>query len=142
MLSSSLVDCSITSEETHKSCMILNYYQRKDGVDRFDRNLEEFVCRCKSLPFFIAFAIRWMQLSTMLLSSSRKMNSIRKKNFSKIEILHFAKPAAEVFLAVSSQKHSVIDAAAQLGMSVVRNALTSVRFRLRMTSNKQVRCSV
>ena len=49
LLSSSHADNLVTTNETKKPVMILDYIKRKGGVNIFDENYEEFSCRKKHL---------------------------------------------------------------------------------------------
>ena len=55
LLSSTHTDSLVTAEESKKPLVILDYNQRKDGVDRFDENLEEFSCRRKTVRWPLLF---------------------------------------------------------------------------------------
>ena len=49
LLSSTHTENSVTTDECKKPLMILDYNQRKSGIDMSDENLEEFSCRRKTV---------------------------------------------------------------------------------------------
>ena len=55
LLSSTHKNSSAAADECKKPLMILDYNQRKDGVDIFDENLEEFSCRRKIVRWPLLF---------------------------------------------------------------------------------------
>ena len=58
LLSSAHTEKSVTTDERKKPLMILDYNQKKGGVDMCDENLEELSCRRKT--------VRWPLLTTWL----------------------------------------------------------------------------
>ena len=55
LLSSTHTNSLITADECKNQLMILDYNQRKGGVDMFDKNLEEFSCRRKTVRWPLLF---------------------------------------------------------------------------------------
>ena len=55
LLSSTHTNSSVTADECKKPLMILDYNQRKDGVDMFHENLEKFSCRRKTVRWPLLF---------------------------------------------------------------------------------------
>ena len=55
LLSSTYTEKSATTDECKKPLMILDYNQRKGGVDRLDKNLEEFSSRQKTVRWPLLF---------------------------------------------------------------------------------------
>ena len=53
--SSTRTENSVTTNERKKPLMILDYNQRKGGVDMFDENLEIFSCRRKTVRLPLLF---------------------------------------------------------------------------------------
>ena len=54
-LSSTHTNSLVTADKCKKPLIILNYNQRKGGVDMFDKNLEEFLCRRKTVRWPVLF---------------------------------------------------------------------------------------
>ena len=100
-----------------KPFMILDYNQRKGGVDMFDKNLEEFSCQRKKCGKYYK----------------------SKKCFLKNLSFQLAKSAVENRLRLPKQKYRVRDAAVQVGFSIP----TESNFTPRPTvSSHQERCRV
>ena len=55
LLSFSHADNLVATNETKKPVMILDYNKRKGEVDMFDKNLEEFLCRRKTVKWPLLF---------------------------------------------------------------------------------------
>ena len=55
LLSSGHADNLVATNETKKLVMILDYNKRKGGVDMFDKNLEKFLCRRKTVRWPLLF---------------------------------------------------------------------------------------
>ena len=55
LLSSSHTINSVTTDECKKTLMILDYNQRKGGVDMLDENLEKFLCLLKTVRWPLLF---------------------------------------------------------------------------------------
>ena len=55
LLSSTRTEYSVTPDECKKLLMILDNNQRKGVVDMFDENLEEFLCRRKTVRWPLLF---------------------------------------------------------------------------------------
>ena len=121
LLSSTHTNSSITADECKTPLMILEYNQRKGGVDMFDENLEKFSCRRKT--------VRWPLLSFYNMLDATANNSYillkksgryskSKKAFLKHLTFQIITPAVEVRLRLLNQKHTVRDAAAQVSFSI------------------------
>ena len=101
--------------------MILDYNQRKGGVDMFDKNLEKFLCRRKTVRWPLLFFYNMLDtaannLYILLKKSGRYSKS--KKAFLKHLTFQLATPAVEACLRLPNQKHTIRDAAAQVGFSI------------------------
>ena len=55
LLSSTHTENSVTTDECKKPLRILDYSQRKGGVDKFDENIEKFSCRRKTVRWPLLF---------------------------------------------------------------------------------------
>ena len=101
--------------------MISDYNQRKGGVDMFDENLEEFSCRRKTVRWPLLFFYSMLDAAankSYILQKKSGRYSKSKKAFLKHLTIQLAIPAVEARLKLSNQKHTVRDAAAQVGFSI------------------------
>ena len=121
--------------------MILNYNQRKGGVDRFDENLEEFSCRRKTVRWPLLFFYNMLDAtannSYILLKKSERYSK-SKKAFLKHLTFQLVMPAVEAHLRLPNQKHIVGGAAAQVGFSIPFESSICPG----PTSSHQTRCRV
>ena len=129
LLSSTHTNSLVTADECKKPLMILDYNQRKGGVDMFDENLEEFSCRRKTVRWPLLFFYNILDaaannLYILLKKSGSYFKS--KKAFLKHLMFQLATPAVEARQRLPNQKHTVRDAAAQLGFSIPFES--SIRF--------------
>ena len=141
LLSSTHTNSSVTADECKKPLIILNYNQRKGGVDMFDKNLEEFSCRRKTVRWPLSFFYNMLDVAAnnlyiLLKKSGRYFKS--KKAFLKHLTFQLATPAVEARLRLPNQKHAVRDAAAQVGFSIPFES----SIRPGPTSSHQTRCRV
>ena len=141
LLSSTHTNSLVTADECKKPLMLLNYNQRKDGVDMFDENLEKFSCRKKTVRWPLLFFYNMLDaaannLYILLKKSGRYSKS--KKAFLKHLTFQLATPAVEARLRFSNQKHTIRDAAAQMGFSIIFES----SIRPGPTSSHQTRCRV
>ena len=141
LLSSTHTNISVTADECKKPLMILDYNQRKGGVDMFDKNLEEFSCRTKTVRWPLLFFSNMVDAtgnnSYILLKKCGKYSK-SKKAFLKHLTFQLATPAVEARLRLPNQKHTVRDAAAQVGFSIPYKSSISPG----PTSSHQTRCRV
>ena len=90
LLSSTHTNSSVTADECKKPLMILNYNQRKDGVDMFDENLEEFSCRRKTVRWPLLFFYNMLDAaannSYILLKKSGRYSKSKKSIFETLDI--------------------------------------------------------
>ena len=98
--------------------MILDYNQRKGGVDMFDKNLVKFSCRRRwPLLFFYNIVDAAANNGYILMKKCGRYSKSRKcflKNLS----FQLATSAVENRLRLNKQKCSVRDAAAQVGVFI------------------------
>ena len=141
LLSSTHTNSSVTADECKKPLMILDYNQRKGGVDMFDENLEEFSCRRKTVKWPLLFFYNMLDAaannSYILLKKSGRYSK-SKKAFLKHLTFQLATPALEACLRLPNQKHAVRDAAAQVGFSIPFES----SIRPGPTSSHQTKCRV
>ena len=141
LLSSTHTDSLVTAEESKKPLVILDYNQRKGGVDRFDENLEEFSCRRKTVRWPLLFFYNMVDAAannSYILMKKSGRYSKSKKEFLKNLTFQLAKPAVEARLRLSNQKHTVRDAASQVGFSLPFES----SIRPGPTSSRQTRCRI
>ena len=87
LLSSTHKNSSVTVDECKKLLMILDYYQRKSGVDMFDENLEEFSCCKKQLSgHYCCFTTCLTLQLTILAKKIWKIFQIKKSIFETLDI--------------------------------------------------------
>ena len=112
---------SLVTADKCKKRLNLDYNKRKGGVDMFDENLEEFSCRRKTVRWPLLFFYNMLDAAAnnsyiLLKKSGRYAKS--KKAFLKHLTFQLATPAVEARLRLPNQKHTVRDAAAQVGFSI------------------------
>ena len=141
LLSSTHTNSSVTADECKKPLTILDYSQRKGGVDMFDKNLEEFSCRRKTVRWPLLFFYNMIGAAAnnlhILLKKIWEIFQI-KKAFLKHLTFQLTTPAVEARPRLSNQKHIVRDAAAQVGFSIPFES----SIRPGSTSRHQTRCRV
>ena len=64
MLSSSHFEGVVSTDEARKPEMILDYNKQKGGVDMFDKNVEEFSCRRKTVRWPLLFFYNLLDTAT------------------------------------------------------------------------------
>jgi len=142
LLSSSHGDTAVESDETKKPLMILEYNARKGGVDMFDQNVEEFSCRRKTVRWPLLFFCNMLDAAANNAFLMMRKNGYRdsKKQFLSKLCIDLAKPAVHVRLSNPAQKHSVKDAAAQMGLCVSQASFGTLGTPAK--SNLPKRCTV
>ena len=142
LLSSTHTENYATTDECKKPIMILDYNQRKGGVDMFDKNLEKFSCRKKTVRWTLLFLYNMVDATdnnAYILMKKCGRYSKSKKCFLKNLSFQLATSAVENRLRLSKRKYSVRDAAAQVGFSIP----TELNITPRPTvSSHQERCRV
>ena len=111
----------VATDKCKKTHMILNYNQRKDGVDMFDGNLEEFSCQRKTEKWPLLFFYNIVDAAAnnaYILMKKCGRYSKSKKYFLKNLSFQLAKSAVENRLGLPKRKYSVRDAAALIGFSI------------------------
>ena len=136
------IENSVSTDECKILLMILDYNQRKGGVDMTDENLEEFLCRRKTVRWPLLFFYHMVDAAAnnvyILMKKCGKYSKSKKcllKNLS----FQLPKSAAENRLRLAKQKYSVRDAAAQVGFSIPTEPNVTPR---RTVSSHQKRCRV
>ena len=122
--------------------MILDYNQRKDGVDMFDENLERFSCRRKTVRWPLLFFYNIVDaVADNGYISMKKCGrySKSKKCFLKNLSFQLAKSAVENRMRLPKQKYSVRDAAAQVCVFIPTESNVTPRSTV---SSHQERCRV
>ena len=122
--------------------MILGRNHRKRGVDMFDKNLEKFSCRRKTVRWPLLFFYNMVDAAANnanILMKKCGRYSKSKKYFLKNLSFQLAKSAVENRLRLPKQKFSVRDAAAQIGFSIPTESNITPRPTV---SSHQERCRV
>ena len=90
LLSSTHTNSLVTADECKKQLMILDYNQRKNGVDMFDKNLDEFLCQRETvrspLLFFYNMLDAAANNSYILLKKIWEIFQIKKSIFETLDI--------------------------------------------------------
>ena len=112
LLCSTHIENSVTTDECKILLMISDYNQRKGGVDMIDENLEEFLCRRKTVRWPLLFFYHMVDAAAnnvyILMKKCGKYSKSKKcllKNLSS----QLPKSAAENRLRLSKQKSSVLE---------------------------------
>ena len=122
--------------------MTLDYDKRKAGVYMCDKNLEEFSCQRKTVRWPLLFFCNMLDAAAdngYILMKKCGRYSKSKKCFLKNLSFQLAKSAVENRLRLPKQKHSVRDAAAQVGFSIPTESNVTPRPTV---SGHQERCRV
>ena len=90
LLSSTHTNSSVTADECKKPLMILDYNERKGGVNMFNKNLEEFSCRRKTVRWLLLFFYNMLEAaannSYILLKKIWEIFQIKKSIFETLDI--------------------------------------------------------
>ena len=103
LFSSSHADTLVAADETKKPVMILDYYNRKEGVDMLDENLEQLWSRRKTIKWPLFFFYNIFDRAANKAFFSLKITgeyTLVKQMSSKKLTLDLAKPAVGTRLSV------------------------------------------
>ena len=142
LLSATYTENSVTTDQCKKPFKVLVYNQTKGGVDMFDKNLEEFSCRRKTVKWPLLFFYNMVNTAAnnaYILMKKCRRYSKSKKFFLKNPSFQLAKSAVENSLRLSKQKYSVRDTAAQVDFSIPTESDVTSRPTV---SSHQARCRV
>ena len=98
LLSSTHIENSVTTDECKKPLRILDYSQKKGGVNMFDENLEKFSCRRKTAGWPMLFFLNMIDVAdnnAYILMKKCGRYSKSKKCFLKNLSFQLAKSAVE-----------------------------------------------
>ena len=90
LLSSTNTNSLVTADECKKPLMILDYNQRKGGIDMFDKNLQEFLCHRKTVRWPLLFFYNMLDAAAnnlyILLKKSGRYSKSKKSIFETLYI--------------------------------------------------------
>ena len=118
LLSSTHTEPSVASDESKKPHLILDYNERKGGVDRFDQSIEAFSCRRKTVRWPLLFFYDMLDaaaLNAYVILKKCGYQSDRKEFLTNLT-LQLATPAIQARLTKTRTRRSVYEAAAAMGI--------------------------